>query len=1016
MPSPRQTTFQGGEWSPSLYGANHLDGYRTASRLIRNMVVSKYGTLVNRPGTVFCAEVKDSTKLTRLLPFNFSDDQAYAIEVGDLYARVFDSAGTRLSALGLLALGNASQRSRSYDAGATWATPGALPYAGIYGGCTGANGRVVVCGTNGSGSSAVAYSDDLGANWTGVLIAAGSGVTLQSIAYNGRRLVAAGYAGVTRAYVYSDDNGVTWSAGDGPTDFVPLGVAWGNGRWIAVGYDNSTTQARYSISYDGKTWGTQTAIGNLDSSYTNSVLNAVCYASGQFHAVGRTINPTNNGLLCSIGMLVSNWTWSVKSDSSDFPGVATDGVGTVVCAGSNTAGTAPKVYKYVSSDGTWNLVGSIPAGSPFLAIAYHRGYFVMVGGTAGSSHCSRYDGTGWTTDPTLSANGAYSVLCAGTGTAVLEVSTPYPVANLRDITQAQSGDVATMFHRAFPPKQLKRYGVSDWRLEDWYKQPPTLQVSGLTVAVTPAADATHPAKEWQWVVSWIDEESGRESKASAALTPGGGGTIAIYPDKPATIRWNVIVKASRYYVYRGRNGDFGFVGTVAQPAVAAGSSPTTVDFRDDGREPIYSDSPRTWNNPFQSDLSYPACGCYFDDRFVTGGSSVQPSTVLASAVGDYYNHDENVIIKASDSFEFTLAARRYEQIRWFAPLEKLIAGTSEGEWVVSAAGDEAIAFDSIIARERSARGSRLVQPVVIGEGVLYVQAGGQVVRDFAYSSEASQWGGTELSRQAQHLLDGYTIVDWAYAKEPRSVLWLVRSDGALLSLTFLREQQMWAWARHDVGGAVSDTVEAVTCIPNGAEDVLFLIVKRTINGTTKRYVERLGTWNPATGTAADFLDCSLVYSGASTNTVTGLTHLEARTVGVWAGGSYRGTYVVASGSVTFTGAAATYALVGIPITAQWWAMDFPEAVEKRKIVSRVGVEVRTNPTISDTAAGLKVGQDLSNLGGKRFLSDADGWNASSGTGILWVPVDSSYNPGGQAAIEHTEPWPLEIRGVTREIQ
>jgi hypothetical protein len=389
-------------------------------------------------------------------------------------------------------------------------------------------------------------------------------------------------------------------------------------------------------------------------------------------------------------------------------------------------------------------------------------------------------------------------IAACRGTETHEVATPYAAGIVRELSAVQSGDVLTLFQRYFPPKELVRFGLHDWRIRDWYKTPPTLTVAGLAFVGSPdqTGDATHPPVEWQWVVAWEDEESELESKPCAALTPGGTTKIVLFSDKPVTIRWNVIVKAARYYVYRGRNGEFGFVGTVAQPAVPAGSSPTTVDFRDDGGEPVYSDSPRKWTNPFQSDLAYPACGAYFDDRFMTGGSLVEPRSLQGSAVADYNNFDQNVVMKANDPIWFALTARRFEEIRWMVPLERLIVGTSEGEWVVGGAGDEALSFDSIVARERSTRGSKRLQPIVGGEGVLYVQTNGQVVRDFSYLSADSNWGGQDLTEHAGHLLEGYSIVDWAYAKEPRTVVWLVRSDGVLLSCTFIREQGPERFGRH----------------------------------------------------------------------------------------------------------------------------------------------------------------------------------------------------------------------------
>lgn len=995
MPEVRQPSVASGEISPSLYGASDRPFYAHGARTTRNLFVSKYHTLLNRAGTVFLHEVKDSTKLTRLLPFTFSSDQAYAIEAGDLNFRVTKADGTQLVAEEFIALGGSSARARSTDKGATWSTPPALPATAYLGACQGSNGRIIAIGSTANAT----VSDDGGATWLAKTIPTTAGNWL-GIASNGRSCVAVSTAG---DIAFSADNGDTWVGVANPPAMTANSVAWGNGRWIVVGFTGAFL-ARYSYSYDGATWTAPAAVGDLDTTYpAYSFLWGVCYLFGQFIAVGSasTDGGTTKQLLwCRLGMLSSNWKWGViGSGLGRFYGIATDGK-TAVAVGASNALTA-RAYKYDPVSALWTDTSPAAGSTWFNSVAYSRGYWAA----AGSSRISRYNGTSWA-DMSPPA-GDYQCIAACKGTDVVEVTTPYPTALVRNLAAAQSGDVVTIFHPFYPPKEWKRYGEQDWRLDDWYKTPPTQTVQGLVFVGTPdqTGDATHPIKEWQWVVTWEDEETGRESLVSAALTPGGSTKITLYPDKPVSIRWNVIEKAKRYWVYRGRNGEFGFVGTVAQPALAAGASPTTVDFRDDGQSPIYEESPPSWTNPFQSDLSYPACGCYFDDRLVVSGSIVQPATVRGSAVADYYNFDTKFLTTVADSFEFTLSTRRYEQARWLVPLESLIVGTSESEWVVGGANGEALSSESVVARARSSRGSTSVQPVVVGQGVIYVQNGGKVVRDFAFMDQAAGWGGRELSMLSQHLLEGYTVVDMAYAKEPLSIVWLVRSDGALLSLTFLREQQLWAWARHDTGG---DVVEAVTSVPNGSEDVLFLIVKRAINGATKRYVEMLATRSPTSVSTGVFLDCAKTVTQASSNTTTGLSHLEARTVGVLADGTYRGTYTVSGGSVTFTGAAATTVVVGLPITADFESLDFPEGRIRKKIVSQVGVEYRLNPAVTDTAAGVQIGQDLSTLSDIRKFSDAQ-------NDTLFVPVDASYNPGGRCALRHTQPFPLEIRGITRVI-
>jgi len=247
-------------------------------------------------------------------------------------------------------------------------------------------------------------------------------------------------------------------------------------------------------------------------------------------------------------------------------------------------------------------------------------------------------------------------------------------------------------------------------------------------------------------------------------------------------------------------------------------------------------------------------------------------------------------------------------------------------------------------------------------------------------------------------------VDMAMSHSPEPVIWIVRSDGALLSLTFNPENGTVAWARHDSDG---DAFEAVTTVPNGSYEVPFFVVRRTVNGATKRYVEYL----PQRSVTNVFLDCAVAKTQASSSTITGLGHLEGRTVGVLADGTYRGTCVVAGGQVTFTGGAATNVVAGLPIVADWEPLDFPQARDRVKVVATVGVEYRQNPPVADPAAGLRIGPDAAGAQASdiRKFSDAR-------DGVLRVAVDRSYGPGARVFLRHTQPFPLEIRGVTREVR
>ncbi len=142
------------------------------------------------------------------------------------------------------------------------------------------------------------------------------------------------------------------------------------------------------------------------------------------------------------------------------------------------------------------------------------------------------------------------------------------------------------------------------------------------------------------------------------------------------------------------------------------------------------------------------------------------------------------------------------------------------------------------------------------------------MRDLKYDINSDGYNGNDLSIYSPHLFDGHTLVDLAYAENPHSVVWAIRSDGALLGMTYLREQEIWGWHRHDTGNG--DTFENVCVVAEGAEDAVYVVVKRTIDGQTKRYIERLASRFFTDIRDAFFVDSGLTYDGRN-DTATTLT-------------------------------------------------------------------------------------------------------------------------------------------------
>lgn len=276
-------------------------------------------------------------------------------------------------------------------------------------------------------------------------------------------------------------------------------------------------------------------------------------------------------------------------------------------------------------------------------------------------------------------------------------------------------------------------------------------------------------------------------------------------------------------IYRGREGLFGFIG-----------ESTGDTFEDIGAEPDYSKGPPTGEASLRDE--YPATVTFFEGRRIFAGTTERPGTLFGSASGDFRDFDLRLPSDAADSFEFELASNRLERIRALIPRRRLIVMTTSAEWEIQGSDGAVLTPLGVQAHPVSDHGSADIPPIEAQGIVFFLQSKGTVPKALIFSSDDGGFRPINISRFSSHMFRGHTIVSWAYAEDPYSILWAVRDDGVLLSLTFSREDQMAAWATHEIAGGL---VERVATIPNGTEDDVYIIVNR--DGT--RNLERMASRN-----------------------------------------------------------------------------------------------------------------------------------------------------------------------------
>lgn len=423
--------------------------------------------------------------------------------------------------------------------------------------------------------------------------------------------------------------------------------------------------------------------------------------------------------------------------------------------------------------------------------------------------------------------------------SIYEIPSPYAAADLDTLRIVQSADVITIASSGYDPRELSRLGATDWTLTSITFGPSISAPTGLTTGAAGSATIYTITS-----VTAGGEESYQANTYGTSIVPSVG--------TPASLTWTTKAGAATYNLYRVENGIAAFIGSAGSNA-----------FVDDGIEPDPTITPPATRDPITS--GKPACVAYIQQRLTFGNTVSEPETVYMSRTGFYHNFTVSNPGQDDDAVTFAPVGRQVNQIKHLIDVGKFVVFTASGEWVVNGDQTGAITPSNSTPKQQTYNGSGELAPLIIDGDVLYVQARGSIVRDLAFDYQIDGYRGNDLTVFSAHLLDGYTIVDWDYQQIPNSIVWIVRDDGTLLGLTYIREQEILGWHRHDLAGGI---VENVCVVPENDVDVVYLIVKRTVNSSTKRYIEKLS--ERRVDDILDYIgmDCALTYDGRNTGSTT----------------------------------------------------------------------------------------------------------------------------------------------------
>lgn len=668
-----------------------------------------------------------------------------------------------------------------------------------------------------------------------------------------------------------------------------------------------------------------------------------------------------------------------------------------------------------------------------------------------------------------------------------ELALPYTQSDLDLLNYTQSADVMTFVHPGYKPRELNRLAHDNWTTAEISLAPRIAAPASVTAV---SAGGGGVQQTWRYQVTAVLDDGNTLDESLPATS---NSIVISVAAAVATLSWPAVAGATYYIVYKDNAGAgiYGFIGRA-----------TTLAFEDNNITAVKTDTPPNGNDPFVGAGNYPGAVGYYQQRLAFAGSDLNPQTVWMSKTGLFKNFGFSIPSKDDDSITFTIASTEVNRMRHLLGLRKLLGLTSGGEWTFSGA-DTGLTAKTVQASQEGYDGSATVRPVVVGNSAVYVQARGARVSSFGYSINADGFASDDLTLFSAHLFRGRELTNVAYQKIPDSIVWYVRDDGILLGLTYLPEQQLVGWHWHDTDGFV----ESIACVPEGGEDVLYMVVRRTINGVQKRYIERMASRQVTTIEDAFFVDCGLTYDGRNTDasktftlsggstwqfpevvtmtavghapftvgsvgfnyslkrdikddngdtttdtvrvevvgytstsvvtvkllivcpeslrgyavpkwarqvkTLSGLGHLEGKTVSILADGSVHPQRVVTGGAITLQEYAGI-AHVGLPYFSDMETLDL-ELKNANETVLDKKIAVTSLTVVVEESRGIMAGKDKNSLYPHKTGRDTYEAPIELLTGQAQIPISNNWSSKGRVFIRQSDPLPLSVLAVIPEV-
>ena len=370
------------------------------------------------------------------------------------------------------------------------------------------------------------------------------------------------------------------------------------------------------------------------------------------------------------------------------------------------------------------------------------------------------------------------------------------------------------------------------------------------------------------------------------------------------------------------------------------------------------------------------------------------------------------MLNDDDAINITIASDRVNVIKHLLPARFLQILTTSSEFTLSGGtGSEPVTPTNVNVLRETTFGSSEIRPLRAGNSTILIQKGGERVKEITFDLDTDGLLGVDLTILAEHVASG-GLTDMVWQQEPELILWFVHSDGTLVGLTYDRANGAVGWHQHPLGD--NGVVESITAIPSGAEDQVYISVKRTINSSTVRHICYLKPIDFGSDIEdAFFLDSGLTYSGSDTTSITGLNHLEGETVQVLADGSAHADKTVTDGKITLDRSAGkvhvgySYNSLVETLRMEGGADD---GISQGKIKRIHGVTARFLNSV-----GAEVGPDTSNLDRIPFRDSSMDMDAAVPmfTGDKEISFPSGYDNDARVVVQQSQPLPMTILAIMR---